>query len=159
MVQAIPGEQPKIESTSSQEKKRIRIQVVQTPGYMNHSVFLFRSAGGTAFTYRLAIHKFPFLGFDSETRKNLKSLVGFDWDELVFVYWIVIWSLWVRWRMSSKCKTQSRALCFSSLLYSLLFPLGLNGGGALLGNKGTTTPFRVSLVQFGCWPVLVLPTV
>lgn len=35
----------------------------------------------------------------------------------------------------------------------------LNGGGALLGNKGATTPFRVSLVQFGCWPVLVLPTV
>lgn len=23
--------------------------------------------------------------------KNLKSLVGFDWDELEFVYWIVIW--------------------------------------------------------------------
>ena len=29
--------------------------MVQTPGYMNHSVFLFRSGGGTACTYSFAI--------------------------------------------------------------------------------------------------------
>jgi hypothetical protein len=58
MVQAMPGEQPKMERTRSQEKKRMRIYVVHTPGYMNHSVFLFGSAGGTAFTYRFAIQIF-----------------------------------------------------------------------------------------------------
>ena len=56
MVQAMPGEQPKTESTRIQEKKRMRMYVVQTPGYVNHSVFLFRSAGGTAFTYSFAMN-------------------------------------------------------------------------------------------------------
>ena len=51
----MPGEQPKTERTRSHEKNRIKMYVVQTPGYVNHSVFLFRSGGGTAFTYRFAI--------------------------------------------------------------------------------------------------------
>lgn len=53
----MPGEQPKTERIMSQEKKRMRIYVVHTPGYVNHSVFLFRSVVGTAFTYKLAIQR------------------------------------------------------------------------------------------------------
>lgn len=53
MVQAIPGEQLKRERTMSQEMNTMRMYVVHTPGYVNHSVFRFRSVGGTAFTYIL----------------------------------------------------------------------------------------------------------
>ena len=54
-VQAMPGVQPKMESMRSQETKRMKMWVVQTPGYMNHSVFLFRCGGGTACMYSFAI--------------------------------------------------------------------------------------------------------
>lgn len=60
MVQAMPGEQPKTERTINQEKNSMSIYVVHTPGYVNHSVFLFRSAGIVAFTYRFAIIWFSF---------------------------------------------------------------------------------------------------
>lgn len=55
MVQAMPGVQPETERTRSQAKKRNKMYVVHTPGYVNHSVFLFRSGGGDAFTYKFAI--------------------------------------------------------------------------------------------------------
>lgn len=55
MVHAMPGVQPKTERTRSHEKNKNNIYVVHTPGYMNHSVFRFRSAGRTAFTYKFAI--------------------------------------------------------------------------------------------------------
>ena len=55
MVQAKPGEEPKTKIKRNQEKKRMRIYVVHTPGYVNQAVFLFRSGGGMALTYRFAM--------------------------------------------------------------------------------------------------------
>lgn len=47
----MPEEQLKRERTRSHDMNRMDRYVVHTPGYVNHSVFLFRSVGGTVLTY------------------------------------------------------------------------------------------------------------
>lgn len=77
MVQAIPGEQLKRERTISHEMNRMRMYVVHTPGYVNHSVFRFRSVGGTAFTYILYLAR-AYASFQSDPipRKSIQAYRG-----------------------------------------------------------------------------------
>lgn len=81
MVQAVPGVQPKTERTTSQEKKRMSMYVVHTPGYVNHSVFRFISAGGTAFTYKFAIVFLAPQSIDGSYTVKFNSILGFSEKE------------------------------------------------------------------------------
>lgn len=91
MVQALPGEQPNTDSTTSHEKNNIRMYVVHTPGYVNHSVFRFRSVVGAARTYKFAISKKNSLFSNSSVNHNKRFT--FRNDVLLGEFWLCeIWA-------------------------------------------------------------------